>query len=177
MDYLETKETLIKRYDNSTKINDKRFYALCLTSLVTGGRISDMIKIRWNNFDFSRDVVAFTNTKSKKRQKQRVCSELKRILLDYQNVSFRYYGKVDEVFYNYSTKTKLVNRLSITRRCKHEFDFTFHEFRRLSAKNIANQKGIVGAKNFLGHARVSTTDLYLNLSEDQYLEDMKDVSI
>jgi len=177
MDYLETKETLIKRYDNSTKINDKRFYALCLTSLVTGGRISDMIKIRWNNFDFSRDVVAFTNTKSKKRQKQRVCSELKRILLDFQNISSRYYGEVNEVFYNYSTKTKLVNRFSITRRCKNEFGFTFHKFRHISAKNIANQKGVVGAKNFLGHSRATTTDNYLKLSEDEYLEDMKNVSI
>lgn len=177
MEYLEIKKQIIENYEGSKSHNDKRFFAICLTGLQTGARISDLIKLEWSNFDFKTNVLSFRNTKSKKKQNQLFGNDLRAVLLDLKNESFRMYGIQKEAFYNDKTKDNKVSRVSITRRCSKDFGFSFHEFRRISAKNVANQKGVVKASSFLGHSRVSTTDIYLNSSMDNYLEEMRDCII
>lgn len=177
MEYLETKTQILSLYSDAEKINDKRFYTLCLLALETGGRVSDLTILKWSSFDFTKKIVSFKNHKSKKVQTQNFSDTLKNILLEYQNNMQRFYGVNDNVFFNPNSKDNVVNRVSITRRCKNEFGFGFHEFRKLSARNIANQKGVVGASKFLGHSRTSTTDIYLGISNEAYLEDMKNCII
>ena len=68
-------------------------------------------------------------------------------------------------------------RLLANRRTQKEFGFNFHELRKEAGKNVANQKGVVYASKYLGHSRVSTTDIYLGVSANTYREQMKDVKI
>ena len=80
------------------------------------------------------------------------------------------------VFYN-AKKGSLMSRITANRRCTVSFDFNFHNLRKIAGKNIASQKGVVYASKFLGHSRVSTTDIYLGISADQFKKDMESVSI
>lgn len=177
MEYSETKNRLLSLYSEAEKINDKRFYMIGLLSLETGGRVSDLIPLKWSNFDFNKNTVQFKNKKSKKIQKQKFSDVLKNVLLQYKNEIQRFYGISEDVFFNASTQNNLVSRVSITRRCKNEFGFGFHEFRRMSAKNVASQGGVVIASKFLGHSRVSTTDIYLSVSDEDYLNQMSNYNI
>jgi len=80
------------------------------------------------------------------------------------------------VFYN-AKKGSLMSRITANRRCTATFNFNFHNLRKIAGKNVVNQKGVVYASKFLGHSRVSTTDIYLNISADQFKRDMADVII
>ena len=80
------------------------------------------------------------------------------------------------VFYNVK-KGYLMSRITANRRCTATFNFNFHNLRKIAGKNIASQKGVVYASKFLGHSRVSTTDIYLGISADQFKKDMREVVI
>lgn len=185
--YLELKKELLEKikdsryFYNGQKTSDMRFYFLCLTGLETGARISDLLKLSWSSFDVQNNILSYHNTKSGKNQKAKFSNDLRLAYEDYKQMFFargeivRYYFEIEkhedeykDVFYNFD-KRVVMSRVSATRRSKTEFGFGFHEFRRISAKYSATKHGLLGAKTLLGHSRATTTDRYLNLSEDAFL--------
>ena len=80
------------------------------------------------------------------------------------------------VFYN-EKKGVTMSRITANRKCTALYGFNFHNLRKVAGKNVATQKGVVYASKFLGHSRVSTTDIYLGVSTDQFKKDMEDCII
>ena len=152
-----------------------RFYLLCMMALETGARVSDLLQLDWEDISIERKDVAYINKKSKKEQIQLLSDSTINSLLIYKDVVGGFNLRLG-LFYN-KNKGSVMSRITANRRTQKEFGFNFHELRKEAGKNIANQKGVVYASTYLGHSRVSTTDLYLGVSANTYREQMKDVKI
>ena len=173
MEYNEIKIKANQLYLTSTTDGDRRFYLLVLLALETGARVSDLLPITTDNFIKENSVtyLSYLNKKSNKQQVQRI-SEATLLKIDTvtNGISFT------SIFYNYKKKA-LMSRITANRKCTKVFGFNFHNLRKIAGKNIASQKGVIYASKFLGHSRVSTTDIYLGISTDQFKKDMLDVVI
>lgn len=173
--YSEIKRTVESKFKDAKSESDMRFYILCMMALETGARVSDLLQLDYNNISFEHKDVEYLNKKSKKKQVQLLSDNTIECILIYKDVvginSLRL-----GLFYN-SKKGSVMSRITANRRTQKEFGFNFHELRKEAGKNVANQKGVVYASKYLGHSRVSTTDIYLGVSANTYREQMKDVKI
>ena len=171
--YFETKDKAERLFLNSKTESDQRFYLLVILALETGARVSDLLNIKINDFRQvdNATLLDYKNKKGKKKQTIRISEKTTSRLNTYMEDK-----ESNFIFYN-AKKGSLMSRITANRRCTATFDFNFHNLRKIAGKNIANQKGVIYASKFLGHSRVSTTDIYLGISDEQWLEDMKDVII
>jgi len=172
--YFNTKEKASKLFLSSKTESDQRFYLLVILALETGARVSDLLNIKIEDFvreEHDNYFLTYKNKKGKKEQEQRISvttiSKVNSYMEDKES---------NFVFYN-AKKGSLMSRITANRRCTATFNFNFHNLRKIAGKNIASQKGVVYASKFLGHSRVSTTDIYLGISADQFKKDMESVSI
>lgn len=171
--YQEIYDSAIENFNNKRE-NDMRFSVLTLLALETGARVSDLLNLKWSNINFDMKEINYTNKKSKKKQSQ--CLSIK--LLDkiklFKEVS-GVVGLMDGyIFYN-EKKGTVMSRITANRRSQKEYKINFHELRKISAKRIAGAKGVVMACKFLGHSRVSTTDIYLGVSDAEYKRQMREL--
>ena len=171
--YLETKDRAESLFMNSKTDSDQRFYLLVILALETGARVSDLLNIKADDFRQEGELtyLFYINKKGKKKQTQRISEKTA-----FKVSTFMEDKESAFVFYN-AKKGSLMSRITANRRCTVSFDFNFHNLRKIAGKNIASQKGVVYASKFLGHSRVSTTDIYLGISADQFKKDMESVSI
>jgi len=173
--YIQLKREIEDKYNQSLSIRDMRFYLLSLLALESGARASDLLKLTWDNIDEDNMIVSFRNHKSKKLQQQNITRTFISYLRRYrQVVEGKYFNNY--IFYN-NYKRSIMSRVTANLRTSKEFNINFHELRKEAAKNICRQKGVVITSTFLGHSRVSTTDIYLNVSGKVYLDHMRDVHI
>ena len=177
MEYNQVKIKANQLYLTSTTEGDRRFYLLVLLALETGARVSDLLKFSLSShFKEENGVpyVTYLNQKSKKQQVLKVSKETYDKVKDVIGSSTSVMGNC--LFYNDKKKT-IMSRITANRKCTKVFGFNFHNLRKIAGKNIASQKGVIYASTFLGHSRVSTTDLYLGISTEQFKKDMLDVVI
>ena len=173
--YILLKRQIEENYNQSLSIRDMRFYLLCLLALESGARASDLLKLTWDQIDTDNLIVSFRNHKSKKLQQQNITRTFVSYLNRYREVvEGQYYN--NNIFYNHY-KRSIMSRVTANLRTSKEFNINFHELRKEAAKNVCNQKGVVITSTFLGHSRVSTTDIYLNVSKNVYLQHMRQVTI
>jgi len=172
--YSDLKNTIEDRFVLATSERDMRFYLLGLLALESGARVSDLLKLSWHSVDFESLTLSYMNTKGKKRQSANLTRTLIGYILRYKETleSNKVYN--DKIFFN-SYKNTVLSRVTANRRTQKEFGINFHQLRKESAKNVATYKGVVMASKHLGHSRVSTTDIYLSVSDDEFLEQMKTV--
>ena len=171
--YLETKDRAESLFMKSKTDSDQRFYLLVILALETGARVSDLLNIKIDDFRQEGELtyLFYINKKGKKKQTQRISEKTA-----FKVNAFMEDKESSFVFYN-AKKGSLMSRITANRRCTATFDFNFHNLRKIAGKNIASQKGVIYASKFLGHSRVSTTDIYLGISADQFKKDMESVSI
>ena len=171
--YLKTKDKAERLFKTSKTESDQRFHLLVILALETGARVSDLLNIKINDFRQLDDatLLDYKNKKGKKKQTIRISEKTTNKVNTYMEDK-----ESSFIFYN-AKKGSLMSRITANRRCTATFDFNFHNLRKIAGKNIAKQKGVVYASKFLGHSRVSTTDIYLGISDEQFIEDMKDVII
>ena len=172
-EYLELKEKAEENFMMSKTQGDTRFHLLVILALETGARVSDLLKIKSDDFTQENGItyLSYENKKGKKRQVQRI-SERTALKIDIVTNGISTYG----VFYN-ENKGVTMSRITANRKCTALYGFNFHNLRKVAGKNVATQKGVVYASKFLGHSRVSTTDIYLGVSTDQFKKDMEDCII
>lgn len=174
-EYIQLKREIESKYNQSSSIRDMRFYLLSLLALESGARASDLLKLTWDQIDVDNMIVSYKNHKSKKMQQQNVTQTFISYLRRYREVvEGKYFN--NHIFYNHY-KHSTMSRVTANLRTNKEFNINFHELRKQAAKNICRQKGVVITSRFLGHSKVSTTDIYLNVSGKVYLEHMRDVEI
>ena len=173
--YRQLKQQIELDYEQSTSVRDMRFHLLCILALESGARVSDLLRLSWEDIDTSHKVVSYLNSKSKRYQQQNVSDTFLQYLERYREsiATLRYNQKI---FYNHY-KNSTMSRVTANVRTKNQYGINFHQLRKYAAKNICNQKGVVLTSRFLGHARVSTTDIYLRTSQDEYLNQMKNTNI
>ena len=173
--YIQLKRRLEERYNKAASIRDMRFYLLCLLALESGARASDLLKLTWDQIDTENLIVSYRNHKSKKMQQQNITRTFASYLNRYrETVEGQYFNHY--IFYN-EYKRSVMSRVTANLRTSKEFNINFHELRKEAAKNVCNQKGVVLTSTFLGHSKVSTTDIYLGVSKNTYLKHMKDINI
>ena len=172
--YKELKTKIESQYLDAKSVNDMRFYLLCLMALETGARVSDLLKLEFNSID--GNMINYLNYKSKIKQNQRITDSLKSHIERYKE-TITVLGQYDRtIFYN-PQKGKPMARMTANRRSQKEDNMNFHQFRKESGKNTASQKGVVIASKFLGHSKVSITDIYLGVSDEEYKKQMMEVDI
>ena len=174
--YRELKNGLQDKFELAKNERDMRFYLLCLLALESGARVSDLLKLDWYAIDYDKAELSYLNTKGKKRQTQKLSRTMLGYLLRYQETLKVSNVYNDKIFYN-NYKNSVLSRVTANRRTQKEFGINFHQLRKEAGRNIANQKGVVMASKYLGHSRTSTTDIYLGVSDSEYINQMKDVSI
>jgi len=172
-EYLELKDKANANFMQSKTKGDIRFHLLVLLALETGARVSDLLNITTEDFseESGSTYLSYLNKKGKKKQVQRI-SKSTALKVDIVTNGITSYG----VFFNES-KGVTMSRITANRKCTALYGFNFHNLRKIAGKNVATQKGVVYASKFLGHSRVSTTDIYLGVSTDQFKKDMEDCII
>jgi len=189
-EYLELKDKANANFMQSKTEGDLRFHLLVLLALETGARVSDLIGIRTDNFieDNGKWSISYKNTKASRKKK--LNKETGKItpaktVMQSQYITTKTMEKVNivtngitayGVFFNEKKKATM-SRITANRKCTALYGFNFHNLRKIAGKNVATQKGVVYASKFLGHSRVSTTDIYLGVSTDQFKKDMEDCII
>ena len=168
--YNELKKKFEQDFKSAKSINDMRFYLLCLIALETGARVSDLLELDYESIQ--DDEIVYRNKKSKKQQEQIVSRELVSYIKRYKDTTEQLGQEHKNIFYN-AQKGTLLSRITANRRTQKEYNMNFHELRKESGKNTASQMGVVMASAFLGHSRVSTTDLYLKTSMSEYKKQMR----
>ena len=172
-EYLELKEQANTNFLQSKTSGNVRFHLLVLLALETGARVSDLLNINTEDFTEENGItyLSYLNKKGKKKQVQKI-SKSTALKVDIVSNDVNTAG----VFYN-EKKGTIMSRITANRKCTSIYGFNFHNLRKIAGKNVATQKGVVYASKFLGHSRVSTTDIYLGVSTDQFKKDMEDCII
>jgi len=172
-EYLELKDKANTDFMMAKTEGDLRFHLLVLLALETGARVSDLLNITAEDFTEENGItyLSYLNKKGKKKQVQKI-SKTTALKVDIVTNGITSYG----VFYN-DKKGTTMSRITANRKCTAIYGFNFHNLRKIAGKNVATQKGVVYASKFLGHSRVSTTDIYLGVSTDQFKKDMEDCII
>ena len=172
-EYLELKEQANTNFLQSKTNGNVRFHLLVLLALETGARVSDLLNINTEDFTEENGItyLSYLNKKGKKKQVQKISkSTALKVGIVSNDVN------TAGVFYN-EKKGATMSRITANRKCTSVYGFNFHNLRKIAGKNVATQKGVVYASKFLGHSRVSTTDIYLGVSTDQFKKDMEDCII
>jgi integrase len=172
--YRELKSRIEANYLSANKVSDMRFYLLSLIALETGARVSDLLKLEFSAIN--ENVISYTNSKSKRKQNQIVSTNLVSHINRYKSTLIELEQFSSLMFYNQS-KGSVLSRVTANRRSQKEFDINFHQLRKESGRNVASQRGVVLASKFLGHSKVSTTDIYLNISDNDYLKQMTSIDM
>ena len=148
---------------------------LCITALLSGLRLGELLSLRWNNIDFTSKVIQVQNsetftTKSRKNRIVPMSEELFRMLKD-RKEAIRF--ECDTVFHN--AKGKPLKEQTISQqfksyiRCAGLNDkLHFHSLRHSFATHLV-KKGVplFAIQKLLGHSTSKTTEIYSHLLPQQ----------
>lgn len=174
MTFEKLKFEMYQGYEKSKTTTDQRFYLFGIIALETGARISDVLKLEYEQID--GEYITYLNQKSNKTQTQKLSEKTRRIIEAFKQSNQGLGIFSPNIFFN-PVKDALLHRGSVHRRIVKEFDIKPHDLRHLAGQRVCSQAGIPLAQKFLGHSRASTTDKYLNVSEDEYLNQMNNIKM
>lgn len=172
-EYREIKTKAEDLFLSAKTKGNRRFALLVLLALESGARVSDLLRLEFSDFVKENDLyyLNYYNKKSSKYQEAQISERTIKKVNVLKNDSAS-----SLVFYN-DNKNAVLSRITANRKCTQIFGFNFHNLRKIAGKNIASQKGVVHASKYLGHTKVSITDLYLGISKNQFKKDMLDCNI
>jgi integrase len=133
-----------------------------ITALETGMRLGEILKLKWNDIDFERNLVMLDETKSGSPRQIPLSDELREMFIDMKSRSTQEY-----VFLNKQGKPFRDIRESFERAKKKARinNFRFHDLRHTFASHLV-MAGIdlVTVKELLGHKTIQMTMRYSHLS-------------
>ena len=151
-----------------------------MLALDTGLRASDLLNLKMKGSikydDKLKSFVCVSDIKKtgKRNHKTIVSAETEdmyRYVLRNQD-SRLHYDRTEFIFTNPATG-KQFTRFWLNKRAKHTFGINFHQLRKISALRVLEVGSLADAQKHLAHARATTTDLYLGVTETDHLERMK----
>jgi integrase len=156
-------------------VADKDFRELCITGLLTGLRLGELLALKWSDINFTSKVIQVRNsetftTKTKKNRTVPMNEELYRLLrgrkdnvkFECENIFYSADGKqlkegtVSQKFKRYVRRTGLNDRLH------------FHSLRHSFASALVlSGVSLYAVSKLLGHSTSKTTEIYSHLSPQQ----------
>jgi integrase len=153
-----------------------------MIGLYTGMRIKEMLNLKWSQIDFNRQIITIQNTdtfktKSRKERVVPLNSELKNYLLELRDVFIdpksdnKYPREISQKTYVICAKTgapiacvrkafsRFLKKLKISNATLHTLRHTF------ASHCVMSGVELYAVKHFLGHSRVTTTEIYAHLSQ------------
>ena len=171
IDRIETKEhySTIK-IDALERISIEKYKYECLAILLgldTGLRASDLLNLKtdaitYNEMKGRYECVSNIKKTGVKNHRTLISTTTYRAFKSL-NISDGY------IFRNPKTD-RLFSRIWLTKRTKLRYGFSFHTLRKISAKRILEVGMLSDAQKHLGHKRISSTDHYLKVTENDSLD-------
>ncbi len=142
---------------------------IVVTALHTGGRLTEVLRLRWEDVDLEQGVLYFdqTNTKSGKQRELPIDADLDAVLRERKRVR-SITGDARE--YVFTWHGKVVSRLTTAfekarDRAELGEDVTFHTLRHTFASwYMINGGDLYRLQKYLGHSEIALTQRYANLS-------------
>jgi integrase len=167
-----TKEELIKLYN--TPCESEMLKRCCLFSGLTGLRIGDVVKLKWNQIQQSESLggfIRFTQSKTKGMETLPISDEAIQLL-----------GELGEpnklVFENYAFKNDYKYLLNWIQEAGIRKKITFHNFRHTFATlQLAEGTDLYTVSKLLGHKNISTTQIYGKVMDTTKILAMKKIHL
>ena len=141
-----------------------------------GLRAFEVANLTLKDIDLETKVIYVINGKGRKNRRVGICSDLLKILFDYQKERLRRFRGRESFFLNRHGTP--MNRDTIHQKIERvaknfDFHFTPHALRRSFVTiNVAKGRQLVYLQIACGHADITTTRSYCQTSEDEVLEAM-----
>ncbi len=144
---------------------------ILITALHTGGRLTEILRLKWEDVDLERGVLYFdqTNTKSGKQRELPIDPKLDAVLLERKKVRSITGDARDYLF---TWRGKAVSRLTSAfekarKRADLGDDVTFHTLRHTFASwYIINGGDLYRLQKYLGHSEMALTQRYAHMSPE-----------
>lgn len=171
---------------DKTSFAGYRDYVAFLLALKCGLRSNELHSLEIIDIDFENRVILLPGAKNKNRKtrnvpfSQKVNNELQQLIAE----SREYFGEVTHVFVNSHGETlrndrlrKRIDKYANEAGLKGECRASLHSLRHTFATNFLKNKGnIRSLMQIMGHADISTTQIYLDFSNDQIIQQYDEVS-
>jgi site-specific recombinase XerD len=156
-------------------IDDRDFKDLCITALLTGLRLAELLHLCWNDIDFSSKVILVRNTEkfTTKTRKNRIVPMSEEVfrLLSVRKEAIRFECEV--VFHNKNGGELLYTSVSqkfkkYVRRAHLNDKLHFHSLRHSFASALVSSGvSLYAVQKLLGHTTSRTTEVYSHLLPQQ----------
>ena len=135
---------------------------IVITALLTGMRRGEILDLKWDDINFTNNVILLRHTKSGRWREIPISSSLLKVLEEcrnntdgeyvFCNEQGQHYRKIDDLFQS------IVKRSGIK-------DFHFHDLRHTAASYmVMSGVDLISVKEILGHSKIDTTLRYAHLS-------------
>jgi integrase len=148
---------------------------IIIAALHTGGRRTELLRLKWEDIDLERGVLYFdqTNTKSGKQREVPIAPELEQVFRHMRKVQdIRATAKEDVFTWNGKAFSRLTTGFERARkRAGLGKDVTFHTLRHTFASwYMINGGDLYRLQKYLGHSDIKLTMRYAHLSRDYLRE-------
>lgn len=166
----------VKRYFKNH--NDKRLYPLLIIGLNTGLRISDLVKLRVEDFRNRKYLIIDSEEKTEKRKEIIINQNIKDVIQEYYSEA-----KKDEYLFKSQKGGHICTdyAYSITKKalkaCKLPYNTGTHTFRKTHGKKIDEVHGIEMTQIVLGHDNQRDTLRYIGKEKEMVDEAILNLNI
>lgn len=151
--------------------------------LNTGLRLSEMTNLKWKNINLMTGQLKVVNGKGGKDRILYINENMIDILQSWKERQYKELGKSDLVFTTRTLKEldgKAVRKMikTYTEKAGIDKDITTHSLRHTFASDLLRKsKNIRIVQKALGHADISTTQIYTHIVDDELEEAMKSLRL
>jgi len=156
-------------------IDERDFRELCITALLTGLRLDELLHLCWRDIDFTSKLIQIRNsnkfsTKTRKNRIVPISDELYRLLTN-RKETIRFESEF--IFYNKKGGKLRANSVSMkfkkyVRRAHLDDKLHFHSLRHSFASALVRSGvSLYAVQKLLGHSTIKTTEVYSHLLPQQ----------
>lgn len=175
---LENAKKIQKIFNISNSRNPIRDNAILTTFLSTGMRVGELTRIRLSDINFNNNTIMVLNDKTHKDRTVYFSNSCKKVLQEYIHLKTRKLEvvNINDYLFSHSGNKKL-SCDAIRFICKKaynllglkDYGYTTHTLRHTAATMMYMYSGqdLLLVKKFLGHARLSSTEIYAHTSSER----------
>lgn len=168
---IETKENYNTiKADALERFEIEKYKHECLSILIgldTGLRASDLLNLKVSDINYNEKSNRFECISNIQKTK---VNNHKTLLSSSTYKAFKSLNIATEYIFINPITNSLFSRIWLSKRTKLRYGFSFHTLRKISAKRILEVGTLSDAQRHLAHKRISSTDKYLNVTENNSLD-------